>query len=66
MREQTTLIKNGTLLTMNARGAILSGDLLIRGDRIASVGEDVGGADVVIDAGGCAELPGFVQTHVHL
>jgi 5-methylthioadenosine/S-adenosylhomocysteine deaminase len=66
MREQTTLIKNGALLTMDARGAVLSGDLLIRGGRIASVGEAASGADVVIDAEGCAVLPGFVQTHVHL
>ncbi len=64
--EQTILIKNGTLLTMNADGAIVSGGLLIRGGRIAGVGVDVGGADIVIDAGGCAVLPGFVQTHVHL
>jgi 5-methylthioadenosine/S-adenosylhomocysteine deaminase len=63
---QTILIKNGTLLTMDAGGAVLDGDLLIRGGRIASVGEDVSGADVVIDAEGCAVLPGFVQTHVHL
>src|SRR5215213_4193803 len=66
MREQTTLIKNGTLLTMDAEGTTISGDLLIRGGRIGSVGEAVGGADIVIDAEGCAVLPGFVQTHVHL
>ena len=67
--EQTILIKNGTLLTMDAAGAVLDGDLLIRGGRIASVGPEAGGAaaaDVVVDAGGCAVLPGFVQTHVHL
>ncbi|HKQ53594.1 MAG TPA: 5'-deoxyadenosine deaminase [Pyrinomonadaceae bacterium] len=65
--EQTILVKNGTLVTMNARGAILSGDLLIRGGRLVSVGDaDSAGADVVIDARGCAVLPGFVQTHVHL
>ncbi|HJU56853.1 MAG TPA: 5'-deoxyadenosine deaminase [Pyrinomonadaceae bacterium] len=66
MTEQTTLIKNGTLLTMDADNAVLAGDLLIRGGRIASVGSEVSGADVVIDAEGCAVLPGFVQTHVHL
>jgi 5-methylthioadenosine/S-adenosylhomocysteine deaminase len=64
--EHTILIKNGTLLTIDAGGAVVDGDLLIRGGRIASVGEEVSGADVVIDAEGCAVLPGFVQTHVHL
>jgi 5-methylthioadenosine/S-adenosylhomocysteine deaminase len=64
--EKTILIKNGTLLTLDTKDAVMAGDLLIRGSRIASVGESVAAADVVIDAGGCAVLPGFVQTHVHL
>jgi len=64
--EQTILIRNGTLLTMDSDGASLDGDLLIRGGRIAHVGREAGGADIVIDAEGCAVLPGFVQTHVHL
>jgi 5-methylthioadenosine/S-adenosylhomocysteine deaminase len=64
--EKTILIKNGVLLTMDKHNAIVTGNLLIRGSRIASVGEAFDAADVVIDAGGCAVLPGFVQTHVHL
>ncbi len=60
------LIKAGTLLTMDKQGSIVCGDLLIRDGRIASVGELVETADVVIDAAGCAVLPGFVQTHLHL
>ncbi len=68
--EETILIKNGTLLTMDADSRVLEGDLLIRGGRIRSVGEsvdaEVAAADVVLDAGACAVLPGFVQTHVHL
>jgi 5-methylthioadenosine/S-adenosylhomocysteine deaminase len=67
--EKRTLIKNGTLLTMDENNSVVTGDLLILGNRITSVG-DAGGAmaeaDVVIDAQGCAVLPGFVQTHVHL
>ena len=46
--------------------AIVSGDLLIGDGRIVSVGESGQTADVVIDADGCAVLPGFVQTHIHL
>jgi 5-methylthioadenosine/S-adenosylhomocysteine deaminase len=64
--EKTILIKNGTLLTMDKDDSVVTGDLLIRGQRIVSVGAAIDAADVVIDAGGCAILPGFVQTHVHL
>lgn len=64
--EKTILIKNGTLLTIAESDTIMTGDLLIRGNRIASIGEAVSSADVVIDASGCAVLPGFVQTHIHL
>src|SRR5436305_5867803 len=64
--EKTTLIKNGTLLTMDDSDSVVTGDLLIRGSHIQSVGEAADSADVVIDASGCAVLPGFVQTHVHL
>jgi 5-methylthioadenosine/S-adenosylhomocysteine deaminase len=64
--KQSILIKGGTLLTMDAQDAIVSGDLLIREGRIESVGGSGAKADIVIEAQGCAVLPGFVQTHVHL
>jgi 5-methylthioadenosine/S-adenosylhomocysteine deaminase len=60
------LIKGGTLVTMDERDSIVTGDLLIRDGRIASIGEAVDGADEIVDARDCAVLPGFVQTHVHL
>jgi 5-methylthioadenosine/S-adenosylhomocysteine deaminase len=64
---QSILIKNGTLITMNAEDAIVRGDLLIRDGRIVSVGGETDAtADFTIDAHGCAVLPGFVQTHIHL
>ena len=64
--EKTILIKNGTLLLMDENDSVREGDLLIRGSRIESIGVEVNSADTVIDATGCAVLPGFVQTHVHL
>lgn len=63
---ESILIKGGILLTMDQQDAIVRGDLLIRNGRIASVGETGATADIVIDAVGCAVLPGFVQTHIHL
>src|SRR6185437_463786 len=60
------LIKNGTLITMDIQNSIVSGDLLIRDGRIVAVGSNVGPAELVIDAKGCAVLPGFIQTHLHL
>ena len=40
------------------------GDLTIEGDRIA--GFQAADADVVVDASGCAVVPGFVDCHTHL
>lgn len=63
---ESILIKGGTIVTMDEHDSIVRGDLLIRDGRIASIGETADGADEVIDARGCAVLPGFVQTHLHL
>ena len=63
---KSILIKGGTLLRMDEHNSIVRGDLLVRDGRIVSIGESGPTADVVIDAAGCAVLPGFVQTHIHL
>jgi 5-methylthioadenosine/S-adenosylhomocysteine deaminase len=63
---KSILIRNGTLVTVDRDDSVLKGDLLVRDGRIASVGGEAGSADEVIDASGCAVLPGFVQTHIHL
>jgi 5-methylthioadenosine/S-adenosylhomocysteine deaminase len=60
------LIKNGTIVTMDEKNSIVRADVLIRDGRIAEVGRVDSGANTVIDAAGCAVLPGFVQTHIHL
>jgi 5-methylthioadenosine/S-adenosylhomocysteine deaminase len=61
------LIKNGTLVTSAGRDPVYSGDLLIADGRISRIAANINsGADEVIDAAGCAVLPGFVQTHIHL
>ncbi|MDQ2974989.1 MAG: 5'-deoxyadenosine deaminase [Acidobacteriota bacterium] len=63
---KSILIKGGTLVTMDDHDSIVRGDLLIRDGRIASVGKTEETADIVVDATGCAVLPGFIQTHIHL
>src|SRR5258707_4821855 len=64
---QLILIKNGTIVTMDENDSIVRGDLLIREGRIAEIGGQISAvADETIDAHGCAVLPGFVQTHIHL
>src|SRR5215210_1772638 len=63
---KSLLIKGGTLITMNRDDEIIEGDLLARDGQIVSVGTAPGDADEIVDARGCAVLPGFVQTHVHL
>ena len=61
------LIKNGTVVTMDKSNSVARGDVLIRDGRIAQIGSEINEtADEVIDAAGCAVLPGFVQTHIHL
>jgi 5-methylthioadenosine/S-adenosylhomocysteine deaminase len=63
---KSILIKGGAIITMNVKDEIVTGDVLIRDGRLVSVGETTESADEVIDARGCAVLPGFVQTHIHL
>jgi 5-methylthioadenosine/S-adenosylhomocysteine deaminase len=61
------LIKGGTLVTVDPADTVSAGDLLVRDGRIAAVGDvSASSVDIEIDARGCAVLPGFVQTHVHL
>jgi 5-methylthioadenosine/S-adenosylhomocysteine deaminase len=64
---RSILIKGGDIVTMDERGSIVRGDVLVRDGRIAEVGQRIErAADEVIEAQGAAVLPGFVQTHIHL
>ncbi|HJU92403.1 MAG TPA: amidohydrolase family protein, partial [Pyrinomonadaceae bacterium] len=60
------LIKNGTVVTMDARDSIARGDVVVHDGRINEIGGTGHTADKVIDATDCAVIPGFVQTHIHL
>src|SRR5882672_4296910 len=64
---ETILIKGGTIVTMDEGNSIPYGDLLIRDGRVAEIGPDIDAqGSEVVDATGCAVVPGFVQTHIHL
>jgi 5-methylthioadenosine/S-adenosylhomocysteine deaminase len=61
------LIRNGLIVTMNDAYDVVSGDVSIRGGKIAAVASSIAEPhDSVIDALGGFVLPGLVQTHVHL
>ncbi len=59
------LIKNGLVVTQNAERDILKADILVENGRIASIGKG-GEADEVIDAKGCAIIPGLINAHTHI
>lgn len=51
---------------MDQQNSIVRGDVLISDGQITEIAGSGQTADTVIDAGGCAVIPGFVQTHIHL
>ncbi len=61
------LIKNGTILTLNAEDQILTGsDIYIEGDRISKIGPNIDiQADQVIDAAHQLVMPGLNVAHAH-
>jgi 5-methylthioadenosine/S-adenosylhomocysteine deaminase len=68
MADQRTVLKGGTVLTLDSSiGNFHEADVLIEGTKIAEVGPNVEaeGADV-IDASNMIVMPGFIDTHRHL
>jgi cytosine/adenosine deaminase-related metal-dependent hydrolase len=68
-RGSETLLRGGLVLTMDADFRVLDGgDVRLVGGRIAEVGRALvpGPGARVVDASGCAVLPGLVQGHLHL
>ncbi|WP_455581967.1 N-acyl-D-amino-acid deacylase family protein [Dysosmobacter sp.] len=63
---EATLIQNGLLYDGTLENPPVTGDLLIRGDRIAAMGPHIDCPDAqVIDACGRAVTPGFIDVHRH-
>lgn len=63
-----TLIRNGTIVTMNKKREVaLKTDLLIEDEKIKSIGKGIKAkADQIIDAEENFVIPGLIQTHTHL
>ncbi len=63
------LLRDGQIVTMNARREVFEGDVLVVGERIAAIGKGrlkVRGRVRTLDLGGRTVLPGLIQAHVHL
>lgn len=68
MKSLPVCFRGGTIVTCDESDTVVQGDLLVDEGRIVAVGKlprDVGPVRVV-DASGCAVVPGLVQAHVHL
>lgn len=65
---ENILIKNATIITMDANNTILQGDICIEGDLIKEIGVNLNPSRVskMIDATNRIVIPGFIQTHIHL
>ncbi|MGH3392626.1 MAG: amidohydrolase family protein, partial [Actinomadura sp.] len=62
------VFRNATVLTMDDTGIIEGGDVLVRGETIAEVGQGLSVPDgtVEVDAAGGILMPGMVDTHRHM
>jgi dihydroorotase len=58
------LLKNGTILDP-AQQTEKCADMLLRDGKIAAIGQNLGEADLVIDAAGLLVTPGLIDIHVH-
>jgi len=64
MPDYDLIIRNGTIID-GAGSPGRRGDIGVRGDRIAAVGEVNGSGSRAIDAAGRAVAPGFIDVHAH-
>jgi 5-methylthioadenosine/S-adenosylhomocysteine deaminase len=64
--KRRVLFRNAYVLTQDRALGSFRGDLLIEGDTIAAVGQNLSTTDaVIVDGSAHAVMPGFVDTHRH-
>jgi cytosine/adenosine deaminase-related metal-dependent hydrolase len=62
----STLIRNATVITMEAEGVLENADVLVSGDQLSAIGAQISasGADIV-DGTGYILIPGLINSHMH-
>jgi 5-methylthioadenosine/S-adenosylhomocysteine deaminase len=60
-----TLIRGGTVVSMDPQIGDLTADVLVEDDKIVAVEPNISADAEVIDATDCIVIPGFVDTHRH-
>ena len=61
-----TLIRNATIITMDAQGDLPQGDILITGDTLAEIAPAIHADDAqAVDATGFIIIPGLINAHMH-
>lgn len=61
-----TLIRGGTVITLDALGDLPSADVLVTEDTITAIAPLIHAGDAeVIDATGCIVIPGLINAHMH-
>lgn len=64
----STLICDGTIVTMNERREVFRGDLRMVGSRVTEIGAKLAlkPGEEMVSAEGCFVIPGLIQAHTHL
>jgi 5-methylthioadenosine/S-adenosylhomocysteine deaminase len=69
--KERLIIQGATVITLDSQDRVFYGDVVVEGRHITAFGPPFSAAidpsnDEIVDGRGCALLPGFIQTHVHL
>ncbi len=66
-KQETILIKNGTVWTSEKEGVLQNTDVLLKGGKVAAIGKNLSEAGArVIDATGKHVTPGIIDEHSHI